>query len=123
MIEPQALRHRKKRGGRWKTEGEEEGRKEGSKEETENPKGKKEERGLEKRQMKKEGEKGEGKAEEEMEGCNFEDESIPLAIGLPLAESRTRQAGGSRAQICLLVPELALHTHLLPAAQHPELLK
>lgn len=101
----------------------EERRKEASNEETENPKGKKEERGQEKRQMKKEGEKGERKAEEEMEGCNFEEESIPPVIGLPLAESRTRQAGGSRTQICLLVPALALHTHLLPAAQHPELLK
>lgn len=100
----------------WRKEG-------GSKEETENPKGKKEERGQEKRQMREEGEKGEGKAEEEMEGCNFEEESIPPVIVLPLAESWTRQAGGSRAQICLLVPALALHTHLLPAAQHPELLK
>lgn len=49
--------------------------------------------------MKEEGEKGEGKAEEEMEGCNFEEEYIPPVIILPLAESWTRQAGGSRAQM------------------------
>lgn len=46
--------------------------------------------------MREEGEKGEGKAEEEMEGCNFEEESIPPVIVLPLAESWTRQAGGSK---------------------------